>query len=411
MVRPHNLFITVPTHFCCPISLDLMQSPVSLTTGVTYDRSTIQRWLDSGHNTCPATMQILHNYDFVPNSNLKRLIQIWSDSLQFPLSTLSQSDHILTAFDDLRTNGNGSVSVSVSVSASLSKLLCFGARLEQNVKFLGRIHGFVPVLLDVLRCRDVYCSELVVRVLDLVRCEIEDREEFMNMMLKSDRDCLRSLVLVLQRGSSESRIGTARLLECVAINAESKNLIAENEAILHELIGVIGIEEDPKLIESVLSCLIAISMPKRVKIKLVRLGVIKALTRLLKHRNASVGVTEKVLRLLAAAAAVEEGRSEMLENGGECVGWMVKKVMKVSSAATEQAVTALWCICYLFREDRAAEAVAEAKGVEKILLLMQSHCPATVRQMAKDLLKILKVNSISSCLSIYDTNNSYIMPF
>ncbi|XP_038901738.1 U-box domain-containing protein 27-like [Benincasa hispida] len=404
MVRPHDLFINVPTHFLCPISLDLMQSPVTLTTGITYDRSSIQHWLDSGHNTCPATMQVLHNYDLVPNSSLKRLIQIWSDSLL----DLSQSDHILTLVDDLHTNRNGSV--SLSVSASLSKLLCFGARLEQNVKFLGRIHGFVPVLLDVLRCRDVDCSELVVRVLDLVRCEIVDREEFMNMMLKSDRDCLRSLVLVLQRGSSESRIGTARLLECVAINAESKNLIAENEGILHELIGVIGIDEDPKVIESVLSCLIAISMPKRVKIKLVRLGVIKALTRLLKHRNVSVEITEKVLRLLAAAAAVEEGRSEMLENGGECVGRMVRKVMKVSSAATEHAVTALWCICYLFREEKAAEAVAEAKGVENILLLMQSHCPATVRQMAKDLLEILKVNSISYCLSIYDTANFYIMP-
>ncbi|KGN62142.1 U-box domain-containing protein 27 [Cucumis sativus] len=374
MVKPHNLFITIPTHFLCPISLDLMQSPVSLITGVTYDRSSIQRWLDSGHNTCPATMQVLTNYDFVPNSNLKRLIQIWSDSLEL--------DHILTVVDGLRTNGNASV--------SLSELLCFGSRLEKNVKFLGRIRGFVPVLLDVLRCRDVDCSELVVRVLDLVRCEIEDRVEFMNLMLKSDRDCLRSLVLVLQRGSSESRIGTVRLLECIAINAESKNLIAENEGILHELIEVIGIDEDPKLIESVLSCLIPISMPKRVKIKLVRLGVIKALTRLLKHQNASVGVTEKVLRLLAAAAAVEEGRWEMMENGGECVGRMVRKVMKVSSAATEQAVTALWCICYLYREERAAVAAAEAKGVEKILLLMQSHCPATVRAMAKDLLKTFK---------------------
>lgn len=319
----------------------------------------------------------------------------------------------------MRTNGirNGndddrSANRNCSVSVSLSKLLCFALRLEQNVKFLGRIDGLVPMLLDLLNCcRDIVCLELVVRVLDLVRCEIDDREEFMNLMLKSDRDCLSSLIFLLQRGSTESRIGTARLLECVAINAESKILIAENEGILHELIGLIGTDKDPKLIESVLSCLIAISMPKRVKIKLVRLGAIKALTRLLLQRNATVGVTEKVLRLLAAAAAVEEGRSEMCENGGECVGGMVRKVMKVSSAATEQAVTALWCICYLFREERAAAVVVEAKGVEKILLVVQSQCPAAVREMAKDLLKMLKVNSKSSCLAVYDSTSHYIMPF
>ncbi|KAG6605313.1 U-box domain-containing protein 27, partial [Cucurbita argyrosperma subsp. sororia] len=409
MVKQNNLFITVPTHFRCPISLDLMKSPVSLATGVTYDRSSIQRWLDSGNNTCPATMQLLLSKDFVPNCNLKRLIQIWSHTLhfQFPL----HDHHLGTNATPIRNHSHPYCSVSVS----LSNLLCFSPPLEQNVQFLRTIHGLVPVLLDVLggegSCGDIECFELAVKVLDLVRCEIKDREEFMNSMLKSNRDCLRSLALVLQRGNTESRIGTARILECIAINAESKTLIAENEGILCELIALIGVDKDMKLIESVLSCLVAISMPRRVKIRLVQLGVIKALTRLLLQRNAAVGVTEKVMRLLAAAAAVEEARSEMCENGGECVGGMVRKVMKVSSAATEQAVTALWCICYLFREERALVAVAEAKGVEKILLVLQSECPAPVRQMGKDLLKILKVNSKSFTLSFYDTNSSYIMPF
>nr|VDD52127.1 unnamed protein product [Brassica oleracea] len=52
-------YITVPSFFKCPISLDVMRSPVSLCTGVTYDRASIQRWLDGGNNTCPATMQVL----------------------------------------------------------------------------------------------------------------------------------------------------------------------------------------------------------------------------------------------------------------------------------------------------------------------------------------------------------------
>lgn len=58
MVSEDQYNIAVPSFFRCPISLDLMKSPVSLCTGVTYDRSSIQRWLDGGNNTCPATMQV-----------------------------------------------------------------------------------------------------------------------------------------------------------------------------------------------------------------------------------------------------------------------------------------------------------------------------------------------------------------
>jgi len=58
--------------FRCPISLDVMKFPINLSTGVTYDRSSIQRWLDNGNNTCPATMQVLQTKEFVPNRTLQR---------------------------------------------------------------------------------------------------------------------------------------------------------------------------------------------------------------------------------------------------------------------------------------------------------------------------------------------------
>ncbi|KAL7246778.1 hypothetical protein ACSBR2_001811 [Camellia fascicularis] len=47
--------------------MDMMKSSVSLSTGITYDQSSIQTWLNNGHNTCPATIQVLPFTDFVPN--------------------------------------------------------------------------------------------------------------------------------------------------------------------------------------------------------------------------------------------------------------------------------------------------------------------------------------------------------
>ncbi|XLT10226.1 hypothetical protein HN51_056019 [Arachis hypogaea] len=46
----------VPTVFICPISLEPMQEPVTLSTGQTYERSNIVKWFSLGHRTCPITL-------------------------------------------------------------------------------------------------------------------------------------------------------------------------------------------------------------------------------------------------------------------------------------------------------------------------------------------------------------------
>ncbi|XP_061345112.1 U-box domain-containing protein 27 [Gastrolobium bilobum] len=422
MVRD-DLYITVPSLFRCPISLDVMKSPVSLCTGVTYDRSSIQRWLDNGNNTCPATMQVLHSKDFVPNRTLQRLIQIWSDSVRHrvdspesPASTESapSKDQILLAITDLESSGENRFD-------SLAKIVRFAQDSEENRDFLARKKCLVPVLVGFLHNvndgakRSVEFLEQVVKALDLVLCKTEDREGLKNSILKGQGhghghgQSIDSVLLVLQQGSCDSRIASARVLESIAIDAESKLLIAEKEGLVSELLNQITPEKDPALIESSLSCLVAISTPKRNKTKLVHLGAIKVFSNLLSASNLSVSVTEKVLKLLETMSSTKEGRTEICEEP-ECVPAILKKVLKVSSSATEHAVTTLWSVCYLFRDQKAQEAVTKANGLTKILLLMQSNCSPTVRQMSLDLLKIFRVNS-KSCLSSYDTKTTHIMPF
>ncbi|KAG7034432.1 U-box domain-containing protein 27, partial [Cucurbita argyrosperma subsp. argyrosperma] len=407
-----DLCITIPSDFRCPISLDVMKSPVSLCTGVTYDRSSIQKWLDNGNNTCPATMQVLQTKEFVPNHNLHRLIQIWSDSFRQRLhspdsspvsdSALS-SDHVLRLLkrmedDKLRAD-------------SLSRLVSFAAQSVENRRLLCGIDGLVPVLVDLLGNvdGDVLVAQTV-RMLHLIRNEIEDKERFVKMMLKSDRNCISSLLLILRKETVELKICSVNLLEHLAIDAEAKIAIAETDGLMQDLLKLMNSENDSALIESVLSCLISISMPKRIKIKLVHLGVIKSVTKLLSEANSSssISMTEKVLKVLETASTVREGRTEIGEDSA-CIAAIVQKVLKVSNTATEHSVTTLWSICYLFRDEKAAEALTKANGLTKILLLMQSNCSAPVRQMARDLLKIFRITS-KSCLSSYDTKTTHIMP-
>ncbi|KAE8689190.1 U-box domain-containing protein 27 [Hibiscus syriacus] len=136
-----DLHITVPSIFRCPISLDVMKSPVSLCTGVTYDRASIQRWLNSGNNTCPATMQILQSKEFVPNRNLQRLIQIWFDSVtRRQLETDSAANSAVPCQDQINLlvkqldNNN--------FFSSLTKIVCFARESEENREILASIDGF-----------------------------------------------------------------------------------------------------------------------------------------------------------------------------------------------------------------------------------------------------------------------------
>ncbi|KAK9012708.1 hypothetical protein V6N11_040746 [Hibiscus sabdariffa] len=400
----HELHITVPSIFRCPISLDVMKSPVSLCTGVTYDRASIQRWLESGNNTCPATMQVLQSKEFVPNRNLQRLIQIWSDSVaRRQLEADSASDSAVPSQDQInllvkRLDNNNFFS-------SLTKIVCFARESEENREFLARIDGFLNAVFDFMRNveSDVKLIEQVVEILNLMSSKILEKKPLL------ESNCLSTILVVLQRGSLDSQIQSIGLLKSIAVDGESKLKIAEQEGLLQDLVKSLNKEKDPRLIEASISCLIEITMPKRVKIKVIQSGTIPELKKHLSEPNTSVSIIEKSLQLLETLSSCRDGRVEIWHDS-MLVKAIVQKVLKVSNKATEHAVTILWCVCYLFRDEKAQEAVVSSNGMTKFLLLMQSNCSAAVRQMSADLLKISRVNS-KSCLSSYDTKTTHIMPF
>ncbi|GMI67609.1 CYS, MET, PRO, and GLY protein 2 [Hibiscus trionum] len=402
----NDLYITAPSIFRCPISLDVMKSPVSLCTGVTYDRASIQRWLDSGNNTCPATMQVLQSKDFVPNRNLQRLIQIWSDSVarrqleadSAANSAVPSQDQINLLVKQLDNN---------NFFSSLTKIVCFARESEENREFLVRIDGFLNAVFDFMRNvgSDIKLIEQVVEILNLMSSKILEKKPLL------ESSSLSTILLVIQRGSLDSQIQSIGLLKSIAVDGESKLKIAEEDGVLQELVKSLSRENDPSLNEASLSCLIEITMHKRVKIKVIQSGTIPELKKHISEPNTSVSIIEKSLKLLETLLSCREGRVEIWHDS-VLLQAIVQKVLKVSNKATEQAVTILWCVCCLFRDEKAQGAVGNTNSnvMTKLLLLMQSNCSAAVRKMSVDLLKIFRVNS-KSCLSSYDTKTTHIMPF
>ncbi|MFS8032666.1 putative transcription factor C2H2 family [Helianthus anomalus] len=76
--------IIFPGDFKCPISLEIMFDPVILSSGHTFDRSSVQRWLDAGHRTCPITkLPLFGNPSLIHNHALRSLISNYTSS-NFP---------------------------------------------------------------------------------------------------------------------------------------------------------------------------------------------------------------------------------------------------------------------------------------------------------------------------------------
>ena len=67
---PHG---TIPHHFFCPITQDVMNDPVKTVDGMTYDRPAIDRWLQSSDRS-PLTGLPLASKALTPHAVLREQI-------------------------------------------------------------------------------------------------------------------------------------------------------------------------------------------------------------------------------------------------------------------------------------------------------------------------------------------------
>ncbi|XP_021728096.1 U-box domain-containing protein 27-like [Chenopodium quinoa] len=418
-----ELYIGVPSFFKCPISLDVMKSPVSLCTGVTYDRTSIQRWLDSGNNTCPATMQVLDTKDFVPNHTLQRLIQIWSTNHHHSASALKgallpQFHSVSSSFVsdlikqllELETENEKDDEI---LFEGVVKILCFASESAENRRFLGSNGLFVDFLIRTVSSGGPDLSpDLLEAVLKLLHLVIGAAGN--DKMGSSRCDLVSALARVLKTGRPGSRVAAAGILETFAQDVETKKIVFDHQELGVELLGILkqGRFEQEVEKQAVLSCLISFSSPRRNKQKLVRAGGVKTIGDMItSHGNNSntIVTVELLFTLLEMLAGCTEGRLAIIDDPN-CIPMIINMLMKVSSAVNEHGITLLWGLCYLFRDQRVKESVMKSNGgLTKILLLMQSDCSPAVKRMCCDLLRIFRVNS-KSCLSSYDTKTTHIMP-
>ncbi|KAK8571441.1 hypothetical protein V6N12_027530 [Hibiscus sabdariffa] len=110
--------LTVPADFRCPISLELMRDPVVVATGQTYDRESINQWIESGHSTCPKTGQTLTHCNLIPNRALRNLIALWCRQQGIPFETLASKEK----FNGVKATKAAFEATKMTVSFLVNKL-------------------------------------------------------------------------------------------------------------------------------------------------------------------------------------------------------------------------------------------------------------------------------------------------
>ncbi|XP_020212179.1 U-box domain-containing protein 3 isoform X2 [Cajanus cajan] len=127
--------VLIPPYFRCPLSLEIMLDPVIVASGQTYERQSIQKWLDHGLTVCPNTHQRLFHTNLIPNYTVKAMIANWCEENNVKLpsnSKHSNSAHISSPSDHLLHQELDCVCSFESSDSSISNLDQTGTAFEKQ---------------------------------------------------------------------------------------------------------------------------------------------------------------------------------------------------------------------------------------------------------------------------------------
>ncbi|OAE24788.1 hypothetical protein AXG93_108s1050 [Marchantia polymorpha subsp. ruderalis] len=372
MVVPRKLLnVTVPSYFMCPISLDLMRDPVTLCTGMTYDRSSIEKWLDDGNLTCPATMQLLDSTSLIPNHTLRRLIQEWCVSNRsngverIPTPKLpAQPEEVKAMLEDLKSG--------INVHDTVKRLRSLARESEKN-KRCASDAGAVHVLINLLTVPNAEWPASLNYSADRDWVELTE-DVLATIVVLSNSESSRGSVVAgtkqlacicwfLRRGSIESKVNAAVVLESLASNSELKSALSEMEGVIESLVGLLREKFYPRAVRASLKCLLALcATTRKNRIRAVEAGGVAALVELLPEAEGR-GMLERALKILEFLSSCAEGR-EAISDHALAIPMLVKLILRASEAAIEHAVVILWMTeCSKRTKQKAIELLKHLRDI------------------------------------------------
>ncbi|PNX79532.1 U-box domain-containing protein 26-like [Trifolium pratense] len=357
VLQPLDLGIQIPYHFRCPISLELMRDPVTVSTGQTYDRNSIESWVNTGNTTCPVTRANLTDFTFIPNHTLRRLIQEWcvanrAFGVQRIPTPKQPADPSL-----VRSLLNQISSHSAPVQIKLNSL--------RRLRSLTRDSDYNRSLIASLNVRHIVLPILF----DYNGGGLDDLKY----------ESLALLVLFPLTALIEIVVSGTHLPE---IRAQVSNVDGIYDGVVEILRNPISY---PRALKVGIKALFALCLVKQTRHRAVAAGAPAVLVDRLADfekcdAERALATVELLCRVPAGCAA--------FAGHALTVPMLVKIILKISDRATEYAAGALMALCS--ESERCQREAVTAGVLTQLLLLVQSDCTERAKRKAQLLLKLLR---------------------
>ncbi|PKI38013.1 U-box domain-containing protein 16 [Punica granatum] len=385
--------LAVPVDFRCPITLDLMQDPVVVATGQTYDRDSISLWIQSGHNTCPKTGQALAHKDLIPNRALKNLIAMWCKEKRIPFETTppgegSRSHSMVTNKAALEATkmtasylinklagststeaANGAIyelRVLAKTDSDSRTCIAEAGALPLLVRYLGSDVGLANPSLQV----NAVTTILNLSILEANKARIMDTEGVLNGVIE-----------VLRSGATWEAKGNAAATIFSLSGAHS--YVKRLGRKIRVIKGLTDLARDGpnNTKRDALAAILNLASDRETVGKLIEGGVVEMVCQLLNSlQEEAVTVLEAVVRrggIMAAAAAYPAVRK---------LGALLREG---SDRTRESAASTLVMICRKGGSEAAAE-LATVPGIERLIWELMGTGTARAKRKAASLLRILR---------------------
>ncbi|KAK7284777.1 hypothetical protein RJT34_19530 [Clitoria ternatea] len=395
--------IDVPSFFICPISLDIMKDPVTVSTGITYDRESIETWLFSKKNkTCPVTKQpLLDSTDLTPNHTLRRLIQAWCTmNASHGIERIPTPKPPVNKLEISKLIGDASRSPLMQIKC-LRRLKSIASGSETNKRCLEAA-GAVEFLASIVSNNtDSPClAELETGPDDGFELKTSASDEALNLLynlhlsepgLKTllgfkSGEFIDSLTRILQKGFFESRAYAVFLLRSISEVADPMQMLHLTTELFVELVQVLKDQISQKTSKATIQTLIQFCPWGRNRIKAVEAGAVPVLVELLldcKDRKPC----EMMLVLLEVLCQCAEGRAELLRHGAG-LAIVSKKILRVSTMANDRAVRILLSVSRFSATPHVVQEMLKLGVVAKLCLVLQVDSGNKAKEKAREILKL-----------------------
>ncbi|XP_008799715.2 E3 ubiquitin-protein ligase PUB22-like [Phoenix dactylifera] len=404
--------VEIPSYFLCPISLQIMRDPVTLTTGMTIDRESIERWIFSGkHKTCPVTRQPLSDLELTPNHTLRRLIQAWCTANasygieRFPTPRPPVCKAQIAALLD-------EAKLPHSLMSALRKLKAIVSESERNKRCV-EASGAVDFLTSLIKKSksnpreqqqegyindgielDTSASDEALNIL----YSLQISEQSLLHLIERNDGFIESLTAILRRSNYQSRAYAILLLKSLLSVIAPARLTSFSQEFFEEVVNVLRDQISHQATRAALQVLGLLSPWGRNKVKAVEAGAVPVVIELLLDETEK-RACEMMLVVLDRLCGCAEGRAEM---AGHAAGFAVvsKKVLGVSPAASERAVRILYWVARFSPTPAVLHEMVLVGVVTKLCILLQVHCGEKAKEKAKEILRLhSRVWRNSPCLA------------